>query len=121
MNNKDAILKIVVGVFVVLIIRYVGVEHIPPLGIFIIFLFVMTYFIFKISISKKGQNKDIYFHVFAYLLIAFLTNGMIMYLIQYKYPQYLTITKPIIIPIFIILFILLTIFVFIWAIMSNKK
>ena len=117
--NKDTTLKIIVT-FIFLIIRFIGIEHTPPMVIVVIFLFAVIFLIYKITKNKKHQIKDKYYLIFACLFIALLSNGMIMLLLQYEFPQYMVVAKPIILFIFAIIFISLIVHVYIWALRSNK-
>jgi hypothetical protein len=120
MNNKDTTLKIIIVTVIILSIRYIGIKHIPPMVILLIFLFTVIFLIYKITVNKKQQIKDTYYLIFACLFIAFASNSMIMFLLQYKFPQYMIIAKPIVLSAFVIIFISLIIHVYIWAFRSNK-
>lgn len=117
-DNK--IIKLVAVFSIFFAIRFIGIDRIPFIVILIVLLLAISYFIWSMFRVKEGQKKDKYYIIFACNLIAFAINIIIMYIIDNKYPKYLSIARPIFIPVFLILLISSTISVCAWAIASNK-
>jgi len=118
--NRDITLRIILVTFIILIVRFIGIERTPPMIILLIFLFTIIFLIYKIIANKKHQILDKHYLIFACLFIAFISNVLIMFLLQNEYPQYMLVAKPFILSIYVILFISLIIYVYFWAFSSNK-
>ncbi|MGK0468972.1 hypothetical protein [Clostridium sp.] len=114
-DNK--IIRVVLVLAIAFAIRFIGIDRIPPTAIVGIFLFGMIYFMWNIFRVKK----DKYYIIFALNLIALSGNTIIMYTVKNKYPQYMSVSRPIFIPIFLTLLVSTFISVIIWSIASNKK
>jgi len=121
MKTKDTIIKLAVLFSVIFGIRFIGIKHIPFIGIVAIYLFIIIYLIWSIIRAKKENIKDKYYIIFISNFIAFSMNIIIMTTIDNEYPKYSSVARPILITIFIILSISTTISIYAWAIASNKK
>jgi hypothetical protein len=115
-DNK--IIRLVVVFSIAFAIRFIGINNIPFIGLVGIFLSGIIYFVWVIIRTKM---KDKYYMFFAFSFIAFLLNGLIMATVDNKYPEYSSVSRPILIPMFIITLLLFFISSLTWSIKSNKK
>jgi hypothetical protein len=118
MKNKNRMIKLVVGLSIASVIRFIEIDHIPLIGVIGVLLFGVLYFVWSVIKVKKGEKKDKYYIIFALNLIAFSINGIFLYITP---DSEVFLLRHIFIPLFIILLISTTISVYVWAIMSNNK
>ncbi|MGH4120259.1 hypothetical protein [Clostridium sp.] len=118
MKNKNVMIKLVVGLIIASLIRFIGIDNIPFIVVLGVFLFGVLYFVWSIIRVKKGERKDKYYIIFAYNIIALSIAGIILYITP---ARDVLVVNYLLIPISIGLLISTTISVYVWAIMSNKK
>lgn len=116
MKTKDIIMKLVVISSITLVIRSIGIDGIPPIGVVGIYLFGIICLVWGIIKVKKEKRKDKYYMIFAFNVIALFISSIILYITNNVF-----LVHYILLPITFCLYISTAISIFAWAIASNKN